>query len=140
MNPLTGIRINTRGELHTFNYIPITDLIHLEEFVEERGDGELITLEVFGYNNKQYIVKGYTSGNNFNRFELFYYNSCGDIIIYAANNDNLPVDAVERDIISYYNRSIDLYGGDFLEDDISNDEDYEYNDFVVPDEEPIYYY
>ena len=125
---MIGMRILTDGTMLEFSYNNISEL---ESHIYERGQGEFTGLEHFDYAGKVYNIYGYLKGQNFNKFDLQYYNATGDIIITVLDGD-----VVKREILDFYKGEDlnDYIVEDELEDDYSNDT-YEYGDFVVFDDD-----
>ena len=128
-----GLRIATNGQWIIFDYSR-EDLNNMEQYGVERGEGEFHLLEEMIINNKWCNVYGWTHGENFNPFDLDTANPRGDIIVIFLSYHRIPIDIDTIEFFNTYCQSLEL-DEYLLEDELSEDDSYDYNDpFLVRDD------
>jgi len=130
---VVGLKIDINGIANCFDYsIENYDNDRLDIYANERGIGQYELLESFEYGENKYLVFGWATGYNFNKFDLHNSNACGDIIIVRIDNEERlnPLDIYTNEIQRHYDGE-DIMD-DYIIEDINMDEDeYIFDDWCV---------
>ena len=121
-----GFRCDTEGQFHGFQFnTPEWENDNMDIHAENRGEGDYVFIEQFE-SNGQYLVFGWTRGNQFNTFDLDTCNTYGDIMFIKVDRRLNPLEATYDEIRFNY-EEVELEQLELQDDfdNLLNDEEYD---------------